>query len=116
MNTDYKKKLEEEREILMSELGGVGNRDAKSHDWQATLPTADPNEADPNNTADRFEDFEEKSALIMPLEARLAQVEGALSRLTDGTFGKCRVCGNAIEDNRLGANPAAETCIAHLES
>ncbi len=111
--TDYKHTLEEEKKTLMGELG---RRDPKSHEWEATEEAADPTNADPNNRADRFEDFEEKSALITPLEARLAQVENALAKLADGTYGTCRVCGMNIEEERLAANPAAETCMTHLEA
>lgn len=116
MNTDHKTKLEEERKTLMGELAGLGSRDPKSQKWETTLESADPAQADPNNTADRFEDFEEKSALMTPLEARLEQVDAALAKIEAGTYGRCRVCGNPIEETRLAANPAAETCMAHLES
>jgi RNA polymerase-binding transcription factor DksA len=97
MTTEYKQKLEEEKAILMSELASLGNRDAKTHEWEATGVAADPSEiADSNSNADRFEDFEEKSALITPLEAKLKQVEEALERIENGTFGKCRVCHGPI--------------------
>ena len=115
MHTEYKKKLEEERVMLMGELTGLGTRDAGNKEWEATPDTSDMETADTNSSADRFEDFEEKSALITPLEARLKQVEEALARLSNGTYGLCRVCKNAIEKSRLEANPAAETCMAHLE-
>jgi len=116
MNTEYKQKLEEEKKVLMAELAGLGKRDPESKEWEATTEAADPAEiADTNSNADRFEDFEEKSALITPLEARLSQVETALSKIEDGTFDKCRVCGMAIEEARLHANPAAETCMTHIE-
>ncbi len=116
MTTDYKHKLEEEKAVLMGELAGLGNRDPKSHEWEVTAENTEGETADPNSNADRFEDFEEKSALITPLEAKLSQVEAALARIEDGTFGKCRVCHGPIEEARLQANPAAETCIAHLEA
>ena len=116
MAIEYKQKLEEEMAILMSELADLGNRDPKSHEWEATTSEATTENADMNSSADRFEDFEEKSALITPLEAKLTQVEQALERIENGTFGKCRVCHGPIEEARLHANPAAETCIAHLEA
>ncbi len=116
MNTHYKHKLEEERSKLLAELGGIGSRDPKSHEWEATATREDTENADSNSSADRFEDFEEKSALMTPLKAKLAQVESALKRIEDGTYGKCRVCNGPIEEARLEANPAAETCISHLEA
>lgn len=112
----YKQKLQEERQILLNELSGLGNRDDKNHSWEATIEAAGTENADTNSSADRFEDFEEKSALMTPLKAKLTQVENALERISQGIYGKCRVCGNPIEEARLSANPAAETCMRHLEA
>ena len=66
--------------------------------------------------ADRFEEFEENSAIMVPLKARLDEVNNALGRIEEGTYGTCSVCANPIEEDRLNANPAASTCIAHMES
>jgi len=43
--------------------------------------------------------------------AQLRQVEEALERLRDGTFGACRSCGKPIGEERLAAIPWAATCI-----
>ena len=32
-----------------------------------------------------------------------------------GTYGSCEISGEAIEVERLEANPAARTCKAHIE-
>lgn len=40
----------------------------------------------------------------------LAQVEDALGRLRDGTYGTCRECGGPIERERLEALPEAARC------
>ncbi len=103
----------EEKKTLTAELAGLGKHGPAG--WEATTETPDENEVDPNTVASRFEDFEEKSALMIPLEERLKQVDAALAKLADGTYGTCRVCNNPIEAERLAANPAAETCMTHLE-
>jgi len=41
----------------------------------------------------------------------LAQVEAALARLDDGTFGRCTRCGREIAAERLEALPWAAHCI-----
>jgi DnaK suppressor protein len=41
----------------------------------------------------------------------LAQVDAALARLDDGTFGQCIRCGSAIAAARLEALPWAAHCI-----
>ena len=110
--TDHKTKLIEEQKTLTAELGSLGKKDIAG--WEATAEKAEENQADSNESASRFEDFEEKSALMVPLEARLTEVNEALARLEAGTYGNCAVCNNPIEEQRLGANPAARTCMTHI--
>lgn len=47
------------------------------------------------------------------LREQLVEVEGALARLDDGSYGTCEVCGKAISDARLDALPATRFCIDH---
>ncbi len=50
-------------------------------------------------------------------EARqsLIYVENALSRIENGTYGECEVCGESIEEQRLEALPYATLCMEHAE-
>jgi DnaK suppressor protein len=41
----------------------------------------------------------------------LAQIDRALARLDDGTYGICERCGNPIAEERLRARPWATLCI-----
>jgi DnaK suppressor protein len=41
----------------------------------------------------------------------LDEINVALTRLDDGTFGKCTECGRPIADERLKAIPYASTCV-----
>ena len=41
----------------------------------------------------------------------LAQIEHALERIDDGTYGLCERCGEPIGYERLAARPAATLCI-----
>ena len=43
----------------------------------------------------------------------LAEVDRALAKLEDGTYGRCDVCGVAIPPGRLEARPWATRCLAH---
>ena len=49
------------------------------------------------------------------LEDRLTQVEAALARIENRSYGKCLVGGEEIEEARLRAEPAARTCIKHSQ-
>jgi RNA polymerase-binding protein DksA len=47
--------------------------------------------------------------------AELTEVEAALARIADGSYGTCSDCGEAIGWPRLNAQPTAERCIACQE-
>jgi len=111
-----KEKLEKERDILLEELKGMGKLDTETMEWEATPEEANAQQTDPNDMADRFEDFEARSSMIKTLEPRLKSILKALKNLNRESFGKCKVCKKDIEEARLEANPAATTCIEHLES
>ncbi|MEZ5144989.1 MAG: TraR/DksA C4-type zinc finger protein [Acidimicrobiales bacterium] len=55
----------------------------------------------------------EHKVLASRLRDQLADVEGALARLDDGTYGHCQACGEPIEPARLEAMPATRFCIQH---
>lgn len=45
----------------------------------------------------------------------LDKIDRAIKRIEDGIFGKCHVCSNLIELDRLTAIPYAETCKEHMQ-
>jgi DnaK suppressor protein len=49
--------------------------------------------------------------LAHTLQETLADVERALEKMDDGSFGACEGCGNGIPEPRLEAMPAAKLCI-----
>ena len=53
------------------------------------------------------------AALLSSAEAVLDDVETALRRLDQGTYGRCEVCDAAIDDDRLSSLPTAATCRTH---
>lgn len=55
----------------------------------------------------------ETRSLALQLREQLDEVETALARLDDGTYGTCEVCGEAIPDPRLEALPTTRWCITH---
>jgi RNA polymerase-binding transcription factor DksA len=112
----YQKLLEEEQKTLEAELSDIGTKNPENGEWEVTPPAPETGEtSDENDVADRFEGFEERSATLMTLQKRLADVRDALGKIESGTFGVCEISGEPIEDDRLTANPAARTCKAHME-
>ncbi len=111
MNKDiYKKKLEEEKKLLEEELGALGRIDKTTGEWEATPEAQTAPEADENDLADRNEDYEERTATMSALMARLEDIDKALMKIDGEEYGICESCGKKIEDDRLEANPSARTC------
>ena len=52
-------------------------------------------------------------ALVGQAERHLADVEAALARVAEGTYGRCEVCGRPIPAARLEARPTATRCVEH---
>lgn len=50
------------------------------------------------------------------LSRLLADVDAALDRFDQGRFGLCETCGDAIEDDRLRADPLIRFCLDHLDT
>lgn len=110
-----KEKLEKERDILLEELRDMGKLNEETGEWEATPEEQAFPEADQNDMADRFEDFEARSSMIRTLEPRMNNILRALKNLNRDSFGKCEVCKRDIESDRMEANPAARTCKEHME-
>lgn len=85
---------ETEREGL-SELSGVDQH-------QADLGT---------ETFNRERDL----SILESVEAELSDIERALQRLDEGTYGKCEACGKPIGEERLAAMPATRFCLEDRE-
>lgn len=111
----FKNKLLEEQARLEKELATIGriNPDNPS-DWEAVPTDPGAREADPNDKADSIEDYETNTSILKQLEIQLNDVKDALVKIEEGTYGVCEVSGHPIEEGRLKANPAARTCMEHM--
>src|SRR5262244_503693 len=67
-------------------------------------------EHDPEGATLAFE-RQHVAALAQAAREQLADIDAALARLADGSYGICRACGQPIGAERLAARPAARTCI-----
>lgn len=101
--------LSEERERL--EAVRVEYADLHNTSEQASLgelSNLDQHQADiGTETFDRERDL----SLLEQVEAELTDIEHALERLEEGTYGTCEACGKPIGDERLEAVPAARFCL-----
>ena len=65
----------------------------------------------PGDTATETFDRELDYTLEDNSEQVLNEIDGALKRIEEGTFGTCRTCGRPIGEERLEAIPYATQCI-----
>jgi RNA polymerase-binding protein DksA len=65
----------------------------------------------PAETASATLDREIDYTLEENSEHVLAEIEAALQRIEEGTYGTCRTCGQPITEERLEAIPYATQCI-----
>ena len=79
-------------------LVGLRNRMEETDDWAAADAMA-----------------AQDIALVSRDLTELANVEQALARLDEGSYGECADCGNPIPYARLVAYPAAKRCVACQE-
>lgn len=103
VNDSVRSGLETEREDLLRRL------DELTIDGSAA-PDFDENFADSAQVA---AELGENLTLAAALREQLADVEGALVRLDNGTYGRCQECGEPISKARLEAMPATPFCITH---
>lgn len=63
------------------------------------------------------ENFEQEFtlSLVATEEDTLAQIDAALQRISDGSFGKCTGCGGVVPKTRLNALPFTPMCIKCAE-
>ena len=103
---DYRQLLEDERRQLQSKLSELGFGEG----GRGGGLDYDPNFADSSQvTAERGE----AEVLAGQLRETLGEVAEAIGRLEKGSYGRCEVCGEAVEPARLEAMPATRFCIKH---
>ncbi len=111
----FEEKLQAELKTLEAELKTVGRKNPSNpNDWEAVPENRDVLRSDESDVAENIEAFEENTAVLKQLEIRYNEVKRALLRIKEGSFGICTIGKEKIEPARLEANPAAETCIKHM--
>ena len=114
MDTDLaRQRLADERERLVevrSTFDAEGLTEESESDSVGELSSYDQHQADMGTeTFEREKDL----SILEQVEAELADVEHALRRLDEGTYGTCEVDGKPIPEERLEAMPATRLCLEH---
>jgi RNA polymerase-binding transcription factor DksA len=111
----FKTILEKELARIEAELKTVGRKnDVNPSDWEATQSDEGVDAAESGEVADNMEAMDNNTAVMNQLEVQLRDITDALKKIEAGTYGICEISGEAIEEDRLEANPSARTCKAHM--
>ncbi|GAA1167043.1 TraR/DksA C4-type zinc finger protein [Ornithinimicrobium humiphilum] len=102
--------LEAERDALHARLAGLAEDMAGF--FEASRDSNADDEHDPEGQTIAFERAQ-LSAVTEQTRRHLAEVEEALARVADGSYGRCEVCGRPIPPARLEVRPMARTCVEH---
>jgi len=101
-----KKHLEEERNRLVSRINELTIQDPFTDPDRTNDNAASDTEASEESNHDRV------AALVEELKAQAGEVEQALHKIKDGSYGFCVECGNMIDTDRLAIHPTATMCLA----
>ncbi|MBX3285142.1 MAG: TraR/DksA C4-type zinc finger protein [Actinobacteria bacterium] len=98
------------RDVLQAEAEDLHRQLAELETDGSAAPDFDENFADSAQVA---AEVGENQALAATLRDQLVEVEAAVARIDQGTYGACEACGGPIGADRLDAMPSARFCIAH---
>jgi RNA polymerase-binding protein DksA len=104
---ELKEKLLQEQARIKDELGRIAKPD-ESGEYVTTFEDIGKDE---DENATEVKDYTDNLAVESTLEKQLKEVQEALERMNNGTYGKCENCNAEIPVERLMAYPAAKTCI-----
>ncbi len=100
--------LEEHLERLNGELGALEKTRAAAREVKDEYSGYGNGVGE---AASETSEAERDRAVIDQLEEMRQQVEAALKRIEDGTYGSCQTCGKPIPTERLAALPFAGQCV-----
>lgn len=75
-------------------------------------PTGDPSAG--GHLADAGSEMFERSrdmSIVQDIEGQLGDIDHALAKVANGTYGTCEACGRRIDAERLSVRPAARFCL-----
>lgn len=107
------------RDLLGQEVDRVGRIIAEVKDGLGEGSEAEElgelsdNDQHPADTGTETFEREKDIAILESLEHELHELEEALRRVDEGSYGTCEACGADLAPERLEAQPAARFCVEH---
>lgn len=109
---EFSEKLTSEKNRLQYDLDRLAKPVDGAGEYETQMENIGNDEEE--NTSE-VEQYVDNLAVESTLESQLHKVLEAIDRIEDGSYGKCVVCGEDIDIERLRAYPAAQTCMKHAQ-
>jgi len=104
----FRRRLEEELTVLTGRHAGL---EAANASGSEAIGAGDLGEE--GGDAGLFAAERERDlSLVGNLADLITKIQGALARIDEGSYGRCEVCGEPIETERLDALPYTTLCLA----
>lgn len=98
-----------EKARLSEEQSGVATKNpGLAGGFKAQFPDYGDDEED---SVQEVADYEANLSIEQGLEKLLRDVDSALKRVQDGTYGICKYCQKPIEEKRLRIRPTSSSCV-----
>lgn len=106
---ELKSKLQARKQQLEDELSEFATKDPNlKDDWDTKYPRVPQGNLE--EAADEVEEYSTKLNVEFSLESQLKDVNSALERIAQGTYGVCEKCHKQITSDRLQVSPEARLC------
>lgn len=106
-----RKQLEEKQAQLRKQIAGL----TEAHPSPESAEQASQGPYDMGDAAVDLQEIEKEQSVLLNEQALLTEVEQALKRIEEGTYGRCIVGGELIPEKRLEAIPWTSRCVQHEE-
>src|SRR3989338_8764397 len=106
----FKNKLLEEKNFLEEDLSSFSHKDpVLKGNWETDFPSFGDQRSEQDENANEVEQYMNDLPVEYSLETKLQNVDTALEKIENGTYGICEACETPIEQERLEAEPSAKT-------
>ena len=103
--SDIRNHLEDDKKKTAARIEELVAQDPFSDAERANNNAASDTDANEESTHDRF------AAMLDEQRAHLSDIDAALLRILDGTYGYCTNCKQMIDTDRLAILPTATLCL-----
>ncbi|QHE52643.1 TraR/DksA C4-type zinc finger protein [Pontibacillus sp. HMF3514] len=109
----FKQQLQRQKQELLSHLEQNDHYDLETASFQESVDELSNYDNHPGDNASYLYEREKDIALNEHAEDELKNINHALERMNQGSYGQCEECGKDIPIERLEALPTTTFCIEH---